>query len=77
MPLSGTSLPGWSFGLGLVSILFGSFVVPPVAAIVLGALGLERISGGAAGSRWMAWTGIVLGILYTVVAFMMWGGFLG
>ena len=63
-----TSLPVWSFVMGLVSVLMAWTILPPVAAIILGALGLQRIAAGRGGSKWMAWTGLALGIVFTLSA---------
>lgn len=46
-------------------------------AVILGAIGLGRTGGGMRSGRWMAWTGVALGIVGTiswiaVIAFVVW-----
>lgn len=62
----------WAFGVGIASIfLFWLFVVP-VAAAVLGVLGMKQSRKRGERGYWMAVTGLVLGVLYTIVGIWQW-----
>ncbi len=60
-----------SDAVGVASFVTGCLGLGPVA-IVLGAIGLARWRSGAAPSRRWALAGLVLGIVGTVVAFVLW-----
>jgi hypothetical protein len=64
-------LLGMIFGIaGIVfAFLCGLFGLPvPIAGIVLGALGMKRVSEGRATNRGMALTGVITGAIGVVIA---------
>lgn len=63
-------LGGWALGLGIASIFIGSFLILPIAAIIMGAMGREAANEGRASNRGMATAGMVLGIV-TVVLYVL------
>mgnify|MGYP001560474226 FL=1 len=55
----------WSFVLGLTSIPLAFIGIIPLVAIALGIWGINRTKEDGTG-RWMAITGLVLGILFLI-----------
>ena len=55
----------WSFGLGLASIVFAWIGLIPLLAIIFGGIGISRTKEEGTG-RWMAVTGLILGIIYMI-----------
>lgn len=55
----------WGFVVGIVSVFLG-MGLPPIVAIILSGIGINKTKEPGTG-RWMAVTGLVLGILYFVV----------
>ncbi|MCB9805810.1 DUF4190 domain-containing protein [Candidatus Nomurabacteria bacterium] len=55
-----------SFILGLLSIFLFEIGAIPVFAIVFGICGISRTTDEDKKGRWMAVTGLILGILYTI-----------
>ena len=55
----------WGFVTGIVSIFLGMGLLP-IIAIVLSAIGINKTKEPDTG-RWMAITGLILGILYFIV----------
>lgn len=64
----------WSFVLGLASIPLAFIGVIPLGAIALGIWGINRTKENGTG-RWMAVTGLVLGILYMLANANIYGHF--
>lgn len=52
-------------GVSIAAFATGLLMLGPVAAI-LGAVGLGRTANGVRSGRWMAWTGLILGVLGTI-----------
>jgi len=63
----------WSFVLGIASIFLASIGIIPIFAIILGIIGLNRTKDKENSGRWMAVTGLILGILYTLVYMNIYG----
>jgi len=55
----------WGFGVGVASVFLG-MGLPPIIAIILSSIGINKTKEPGTG-RWMAVTGLALGILYFVV----------
>ncbi|MBI2035278.1 MAG: DUF4190 domain-containing protein [Candidatus Liptonbacteria bacterium] len=55
----------WGFIIGVVSVFLG-MGLPPIAAIILSVIGINKTKEPKTG-KWMAVTGLVLGILYFIV----------
>lgn len=55
----------WGFVVGIVSIFLG-MGLPPIVAIILSAIGINRTKEQKTG-RWMAVAGLILGVLYFIV----------
>jgi len=55
-----------SFALGLIAIPLWAFSIFPLLALVFGVISLSRTKHGDSG-RWMAITGLVLGIVYSMI----------
>lgn len=55
----------WGFVIGIVSVFLG-MGLPPIVAIILSGIGINKTKESGTG-RWMAVTGLMLGILYFVV----------
>lgn len=63
-------------GVSIAAFVTGLLWTGPIA-IILGAIGLKRTAAAIRSGRWMAWTGLILGIVGTiswiaVVAFVSW-----
>lgn len=65
-PFSSTS--SWAFGLGIAGVFLADLLLPQVAAITLGIIALTQHSQRKMRGKWMAITGLVLGILYVLVS---------
>jgi amino acid transporter len=63
----------WSFILGLASVVFAFIGVIPITAFVLGVIGLNRTKDKPEKGRWMAITGLILGIAFTLVYMSSYG----
>lgn len=61
------------FILGLLSIFFAWIGIIPILALILSALGLGTFDKERQRGRWQAITGLILGILYTLVYMSMYG----
>ncbi|KKS81956.1 MAG: hypothetical protein UV58_C0014G0002 [Candidatus Wolfebacteria bacterium GW2011_GWC1_43_10] len=55
----------WGFIVGIASVFLG-MGLPPIVATVLSAVGINKTKKPGTG-RWMAVTGLILGILYFIV----------
>ena len=63
--------------LGIASVFFGTFFIPPILAIVFGSLGISRSTvlindGIKKTGKGMAIAGLVLGIVYLLLGFYVW-----
>lgn len=63
-------LAAWSLGLGLASIIAYQLLLLPLAASVLGLLAVGRNDPGRLTGKWRAWVGLILGTVYTLLAFV-------
>lgn len=61
-----------SFISGLTSIFFYFLIVPQTIAVVFGIVSISNYDPQKHKGKWMAITGIVLGILYLLVAIRTW-----
>jgi len=61
----------WGFVVGIASVFLG-MGLPPIVAIILSAIGINKTKEEGTG-RWMAVTGLVLGILYFIVYLVNYG----
>tara|TARA_B100000745_G_scaffold208438_1_gene137853 strand:- start:239 stop:649 length:411 start_codon:yes stop_codon:yes gene_type:complete len=55
----------WGFIVGIASVFLG-MGLPPIVAIILSGIGINKTKKEGTG-RWMAVTGLILGILYFIV----------
>ena len=69
------SMAKWSFALGLASVFFAWIGIVPWLAVIFGVWALFRTKESGTG-RWMAVSGLVLGILYAFANAHMYGHFL-
>lgn len=63
--------------LGVVSVFFGMFIVPPIVAIVYGSLGISRATAlsnhnVSKTGKGFSVAGLVLGIVYLVLGYYQW-----
>lgn len=63
-------------GISIAALVSGLLGTGPVAAI-LGGIGLSRTARNVRSGRWMAWTGLILGVLSTIawialIVFFVW-----
>src|SRR5205807_1385595 len=57
-----------SFVLGLASIFLYLIGIVPLLAVVFGGWGLASFDQASQKNKWMAWVGLALGVVYTVMS---------
>jgi hypothetical protein len=65
-PLTNNGMAMTGFILGLVSVVFYVIGILPILAVIFSAVGLGTFKSHVQKNRWMAITGLILGILYTL-----------
>lgn len=62
----GTAILGWSLGLGIASMFFGTtFGLLPIITVLVSVIAVWKKAGQPRG--WMGWVGLVLGATYTLL----------
>lgn len=61
-------LGGWALGLGLASIVLSCGLLTGIPAIIVGTKGMRAAKEGTANNRGMSLTGVVIGIVMTVLS---------
>lgn len=64
-PRNGFALTGLIFGIAAFFLF--SIGIIPILAVTFSAIGLARVKDRAGSGRAQAWTGLALGIVYTLV----------
>ena len=57
-----------SMWFGIAAMLLYQFILLPLTAAVVGTIALTRNDPGRQGGKWMAWVGVCLGGVYTLMA---------
>ena len=70
-PYDGCAITGFVLGLGAI-FLWGFWLVVPILAVIFSAIGLGRTGGAKRRGKGLAITGLILGLVYLVVAFLAW-----
>jgi len=60
------------FVLGLVSVFFYFIGIIPLLAVVFSAIGLGTFQEANQKNNWMAITGLILGILFSILCIIFW-----
>lgn len=61
-------LAAWSLGLGIASMFLYQLILLPLGALVLGMMAVGRNDPGRLTGKWRAVVGLILGILYSLLA---------
>ena len=64
-----------SFGFGIASVFLYQIGILPLIGIVLGVIGLSTFKEATQKNKWMAITGLVLGVVFLIMATSYWAQF--
>lgn len=64
--LKSNSLCTTGFILGIISVFFGTGLLP-IITLIISIIGLSKFNNSIHKNKWMGITGVILGVIYTIV----------